>query len=79
MSSQASHHPTEHRRVPWAAGLCLLAAIATFLLWDKHESHILRALPYVFLLACPLLHLLMHRSHGAGHGHRSQAHEGQQP
>lgn len=43
--------------------VCLaLAALGIFLLWT-HTGHVLSALPYVFLLACPLLHLF-------GHGHR---------
>ena len=69
MVAEATRQQREPRPLPWAAGLCLLAAVAAFLLWDEHESHILRALPYLFLLACPLMHLLMHRGHGRGHDH----------
>jgi hypothetical protein len=39
--------------------------IAVFFLWTEHRAHLLGALPYVLLLACPLMHLL----HG-GHHHR---------
>lgn len=47
--------------------VCLaLAALGAYLLWS-HTGHVLSALPYVLLLACPLLHLVGHR-HG-GHGH----------
>jgi len=35
-------------------------------LWGEHKVHILGALPYLFLLLCPLLHLFMH---GGGHDH----------
>jgi hypothetical protein len=28
-------------------------------------------LPFLFLLACPLLHLFMHGGHGSHGGHRS--------
>ena len=42
------------------------AAIAGFFLWEEHKAHLLGALPYVLLLACPLMHLL-HGGHG-GHG-----------
>lgn len=48
------------------------AAIALVLLWKEHSAHILGAIPYLFLLACPLMHLFMHGGHGghgAHHGH----------
>ena len=50
--------------------LCLgvFAAAALFFLWQEHRAHLLGALPWLILLACPLMHLLMHRRHG-GHHH----------
>jgi hypothetical protein len=42
-------------------------AIAAFFLIAEHQAHVLGALPYVLLLLCPALHLLMHRGHGSGH------------
>lgn len=44
------------------------AAISAFLLLEEHRAHMLGALPYLILLACPLMHLFMHGGHG-GHGH----------
>lgn len=51
------------------AGLALLGflAIAAFFLFTEHRAHFFGILPYLLLLACPLLHLLMHGKHG-GHG-----------
>jgi hypothetical protein len=51
------------------AGLALLVALAVggFYLVTEHKAHLFGALPYLFLLACPLMHVFMHR------GHRSQA------
>jgi uncharacterized membrane protein len=54
------------------AGLvvCLaLAALGGWLLWS-HTGHVLSALPFLLLLACPLMHLMHrgHGQHGAGHG-----------
>jgi hypothetical protein len=51
------------------SGLVLLAflAIAGFFLVTEHTAHVLGVLPYLLLLACPLLHML-HRGHGGGHG-----------
>ena len=41
------------------------AAIAAFLLAFEHRVHLPQALPYLLLLACPLMHLFMHHGHGA--------------
>lgn len=48
-------------------------AIGGYFLWAEHSAHIALAvpyLPYLLLLACPLLHIFMHSGHGhAGHRH----------
>ena len=50
----------------WA--LAGFLAIAAFFLLTEHRAHLFGALPWLLLLACPLLHL-MHRGHGRdGHG-----------
>nr|WP_297354126.1 DUF2933 domain-containing protein [uncultured Caldimonas sp.] len=56
------------------AGLTLLvaAAVGGFYLVTEHTAHLLGALPYLILLACPLMHVFMHRGrghHGHHHGH----------
>jgi hypothetical protein len=48
--------------------------IAGFLLFTEHRAHVLGILPYLFLLACPLMHLFMHHGHG-GHGHHAHNHD----
>ena len=54
-------------------------AIAGFFLVSEHRAHVFGVLPYLLLLACPLLHSFMHRGHG-GHGgergHRGRAGDG---
>jgi len=45
----------------------VFAAVALFFLWQEHRAHWLGALPWLLLLACPLMHLLMHRRHGGQH------------
>lgn len=40
------------------------AGIAITLLWTEHRAHILGALPFLFILACPLLHTFLHGRHG---------------
>ena len=56
----------DHHDVPpfWRspAGLTLLVALAVggFFLVKEHTAHLLGALPYLLLLACPLMHVFMH-------------------
>lgn len=52
-------------------------AIAGFLLFTEHRAHLLGILPYLILLACPLMHLFMHHGHG-GHDHRYATKQGEQ-
>lgn len=49
--------------------LCGFLAVAGILLFLEHRAHLLGALPYLLLLACPLLHFFMHRGHGGHGGH----------
>jgi hypothetical protein len=45
------------------------------LLFSEHRAHFLGVLPFLFILACPLLHMFMHGGHGShggdGKGDRS--------
>jgi len=47
-------------------------AIAAFYLIAEHRAHLLGWLPWLIILACPLLHIFMHRGHGE-HGDRSDS------
>jgi len=60
------------RRGRWVfAGFLVFALL---LLAAEHRTHVLGVLPWLLLLACPLMHLLMHGGHGHHHqGHRSGA------
>ena len=51
--------------------------VAAFFLLSEHRAHALGALPFLLLLACPLLHIFMHRGHGeqGGHGRHIQQNE----
>lgn len=74
-----SGEPPEGRSWLWSrSGVVLLAflVIAGFFLVTEHTAHVLGVLPYLLLLACPLLHFL-HGGHGSGHGgHRSHGGDG---
>jgi hypothetical protein len=51
------------------AGL-FIAAVSYFLLIE-HRQHLFEYLPYLILLACPLMHVFMH----GGHGHGKHQHD----
>jgi hypothetical protein len=55
--------------------LCVFIAIAALLLFFEHRAHALQWLPFVVLLACPLMHLFMHHGHG-GHSHGARRNSG---
>ena len=67
-----THHPDSHEeassnsRFKWI--LMSFIVVAAFFLFTEHQAHILGALPYLILLACPLMHFFMHRGHGHSHG-----------
>lgn len=53
-----------------AALVCIgFLVVAAFLLWSEHRAHVSGALPYLLLLACPLMHLFMHHGHGRHASH----------
>ena len=53
----------------WTRTLVILClAVGVTLLIVRHWVHAVGVLPYLFLLACPLIHLFGHRGHG-GHAH----------
>jgi hypothetical protein len=64
------NHATSDQPTPtfWKSktGLALVVflAIGLFYLYTEHRAHLLGALPYLLLLACPLMHIFMHRGHG---------------
>lgn len=66
----------EHERAPSVsrARLVFIAflGMAVFLLILEHRAHLYGALPYLILLACPLMHLFMHGGHGHRHGSGQQ-------
>ena len=52
--------------------LVAFLAIAAFFLFTEHRAHLLGALPFLLLLACPLMHLFMHGGHGGHDTDRSE-------
>ena len=67
--NQARHADHDSSRGFWrtryAIGLLAFGAIALVFLITEHRAHLLGALPFLLLAACPLLHVFMHRGHGS--------------
>lgn len=57
------------------SGIVLLGFLIVigFFLITEHTAHVLGALPYLLLAACPLMHLFMHHGHGGGEEHSKRS------
>ena len=50
--------------------IVLIGAGALIYALTWHQAHFLSALPWLIILACPLMHVFMHGGgHGGGHKH----------
>jgi Protein of unknown function (DUF2933) len=57
-------------RSPLGIFMLVAGAVGIYYLLTEHLTHVSQAVPYLILLACPLMHLFH------GHGHRGrQGHE----
>ncbi|AKJ30718.1 hypothetical protein AAW51_4027 [Caldimonas brevitalea] len=52
----------------------LLGAVGAYFLLTRHFDHALQAVPYLLLLACPLMHAFGHRHGQNGHHDAHHAH-----
>ena len=50
--------------------------IALGLIAYEHRMHVLGVLPWLLILACPLMHLFMHHGHGGHSSHSGHDHAG---
>ena len=66
----AEHIERQTHRGRWV--LIGFLAIAAFFLWEEHRAHLLGILPYLLVLACPLMHLFHHGDHH-GRGRSTEA------
>ena len=76
-NDQRASDPKSFWRSRYAIGFVVFAAIAAYFLLSEHRAHFLGALPYLLILACPLMHVFMHGGHGdhaQGHDHRDASH-----
>lgn len=74
--------PRSFWRSRYAVGLIVFGAIAAYFLLSEHRAHFFGALPFLLLLACPLMHIFMHHGHaehGESHGHHHAGKKGPYP
>ncbi|WP_277588842.1 DUF2933 domain-containing protein [Pseudomonas chlororaphis] len=70
-----SHNFSQHRARGTYGYFLGFLAIAGYFLFTEHRAHVLPYLPFLLLLACPLMHFFMHRGHG--HGGREHGESGE--
>lgn len=78
-SSPHEHDAPSFWRSRSAIGLLVMGGVAAWYLWAEHRAHLLGALPYLILLACPLMHVFMHRGHGGHRHHAADKDAGERP
>lgn len=62
-------NPSSRWRSPMGIFMLVAGAVGIFYLLTEHLTHVAQAVPYLFLLACPLMHLFHGHGHHGHHGH----------
>ena len=52
----------------------IFAAIGAYYLVTEHREHLIDYLPYVLLIACPLMHMFGHGHRHGGNRHEREEH-----
>lgn len=55
-------------RSRYGLGLLVFGIAATYFLATEHRAHFFGALPFLILMACPLMHVFTHGGHGGPSG-----------
>ena len=55
-------------RTPIGLVACGFLIVAGFFLLTEHTAHVFGVLPWLLILACPLMHIFMHHGRHGGHG-----------
>ncbi len=70
--NKTHEHHHEQKGIDWyRIGTWGAVAIMGYYLITEHQAHVIQYLPFLLILACPLMHMFMHGGHGGhgGHGH----------
>ena len=70
--------PKSFWRSRYAIGFIVFSAVAAYFLLSEHRAHFLGALPWLLILACPLMHIFMHHGHGGHGGSEGHNHDSRQ-
>jgi len=62
------HQEQSWWRSPIGIVTCGFLIVAGFFLLTEHTAHVFGVLPWLLILACPLMHIFMHHGHHGGHG-----------
>ncbi len=73
-SDQRASSPKSFWRSRYAIGFLAFSAVAAYFLLSEHRAHFLGVLPWLLILACPLMHVFMHGAHG-DHGDHANGHD----
>jgi hypothetical protein len=60
-------------RSPAGIFMLVAGAVGGYYLLTEHFTHVTQAIPFLFLLACPLMHVF---GHGHGHGNHDRHRSG---
>lgn len=75
------HEPRPSGNARWKIAFAVFAAIGAFFLLTEHRAHVFGFLPYLLILACPLMHLFHggHGGHGSHGAHRDERRDDEEP
>ena len=70
-----TNHQHHNEHTPWyrnriTLGLAGFLVVSGYFLASEHQAHFIGFLPYLLLLACPLMHLFMHGGHDDHDSHK---------
>lgn len=65
----SGHDPQPWWRSPGGLALGGFLLVGGFFLLTQHTAHVFGVLPFLLILACPLMHLFHHHGHGHNHHH----------
>lgn len=68
-----AQQPSSERSSRSKIAFAVFLAVALFFLLTEHKAHFFGFLPYLLILACPLMHLFHHGGHGVHGSHRHGA------
>jgi hypothetical protein len=77
MNEQTNFNLKQWLQSPVGLVSLTLLSIAAFFLITEYTVHIFGALPYLFLMLCPLIHIFMHSRHES-HGKEKRKNHSEQ-